>query len=78
MKFSEWLKTKQDVHRRVDRGFDFVGDTIAALFNKWFWKEVVYFIAFLAASIIWVPMYCIGTFGEWRENRRDGIRTVRK
>lgn len=72
----------QAVERKSTRG----GKEISAWFNrpaklflfkKDFWVSILQALIILVTAVLWVPTTIIGAIAEWREDRRDGIQSVR-
>jgi hypothetical protein len=63
--------------RRLTRG----GRAWGYLFSKWCWDKIGEYFVVTFLCIIMSPVllinYTIGSIAEWRDNRRDGVRSVR-
>jgi hypothetical protein len=72
MEFLDWMDQRHTFNRQMHRGVA----TIGWFFRKEHWWSLLQIIMFLVMSPVILFAWLIGAIGEWRENRRDGIRSV--
>lgn len=74
MTLFDWLDKQYTFNNRLECG----GRAIAKVFNRDLLASLLQVVLLIVMAIVWVPLYFIGWFSEWRSNRRDGITTVKE
>jgi hypothetical protein len=73
-----WLLDSEIIPRRIDRGGDAIKFYASKICGNINWKVIGAYIVVLSLTPVWVPIYFIGRIAEWRDDRKDGIKSVKE
>lgn len=67
------MRVIDTIDRRLNRGSKAVRYSL----RNWNWDTIGQWFLFFMLAPISFPLLIIGTIAEWRDNRRDGVQTVK-